>query len=744
MGSRKDRGNSNKSNDNLQDCGGKTTNLQDLEDSVKATNYCDKGNGTQDQINKMDKAESSQEVQNQDDDQVLTILPSYYMYSNTINAGINEALLDPPIYERHNSMQSTISSESSRMISRNPSVSITNDAQITPTTSEQVSVDDLYEHNHIKDNLVDNIHRLKDLTDSKNEMAKALKMSVVFTKEPGKYNVKQEVVDPKDFEYCQGDFIHGHVLIENTSSMSIPFDTFYTVLEGQFRIKAAQGAAGGTVHTFLQMFDFYASYNEADIDNNRYINKACPPTKIVVGNMPMTYDPLDGTIGCFHPSRLMLPHSKYKRFFSFRIPEKLLDSVCNHDLGSHVQVPPSMGGATTPDGREVKDFGFVNTSVKYTVWARFVGRHSRYTPLPVEDPSEYVVLKAIGREFRILPAINSDIESVLRCKTYFEYLMKFMDDKIAEGLQLGKGHVKLNIEAPVLFQQMGDSMREQKRILQPLESQRGCKTGNRDMYDFVFPLYKSSLLGTHHLNTLNIKFPKLPYTIDYIPQCGIGRSAVDPRKAASWKIDVPMELSILADGGNKEVHVKSISAEFVAVTIVSPGYHIPIELHHDMLFNRLQKATKEDPNDIDDLIHNIVKPVRDKSNKLFSVTQRLGSAGLEFPLEKQLVHDVKALASLRSKHINLEIPKINVLGNSNWVTTGTSMTRNLNIHLDLSTAHLKGILKGTDGKAYDKYSLVPNFQTCHMTRMYHIRFTLCLSNGQNVKVKAPIRIVHCK
>ena len=51
-------------------------------------------------------------------------------------------------------------------------------------------------------------------------------------------------------------------------------------------------------------------------------------------------DPIDGSALCFKKEKIIFPGITYKRFFTFRIPNNLLDSECNdHALSKHVELP---------------------------------------------------------------------------------------------------------------------------------------------------------------------------------------------------------------------------------------------------------------------------------------------------------------------------------------------------------------------------------------------------------------------
>ena len=55
------------------------------------------------------------------------------------------------------------------------------------------------------------------------------------------------------------------------------------------------------------------------------------------------YDPIDGTYYHLDHRKILEPGITYKKYFTFKIPEKLLDSACEHLLIKHLQIPPTFG-----------------------------------------------------------------------------------------------------------------------------------------------------------------------------------------------------------------------------------------------------------------------------------------------------------------------------------------------------------------------------------------------------------------
>ena len=163
-------------------------------------------------------------------------------------------------------------------------------------------------------------------------------------------------------------YINGFVLITNESNEPIPFDMFYVLFEGNLTVANTldvNDRKPSKVERFLQMFDFSASWNHAYI--NRLITEYANAYEC-----PLITDSYDDTKMGFS-NRKLLPGVTYKRFFTFKIPENLLDSECGHSLLNHTQIPPSLGKSRSedyvnltykPDATKTKSLSFIDTSIE--------------------------------------------------------------------------------------------------------------------------------------------------------------------------------------------------------------------------------------------------------------------------------------------------------------------------------------------------------------------------------------------
>ncbi|QID87838.1 hypothetical protein GRS66_010527 [Saccharomyces pastorianus] len=138
-------------------------------------------------------------------------------------------------------------------------------------------------------------------------------------------------------EFTCGDIIYGYFTVENKSSKDVKFDMFYLTLEDTISstTKACVGSRKATKR-FLRMVDLAASwsYNQEDMNTDE--------------DLCGYFDPTDHTKFGLTNARTLNPGDKRKKFFTFKIPNQLLDTTCKHGHFSHSLLPPSLGFQRPP------------------------------------------------------------------------------------------------------------------------------------------------------------------------------------------------------------------------------------------------------------------------------------------------------------------------------------------------------------------------------------------------------------
>lgn len=234
-------------------------------------------------------------------------------------------------------------------------------------------------------------------------------------------------------EYTTGDLVNGYIIIKNHSDKPVHFGLFIVSLEGTIKAVKADSQNGlldvpkikrVLGKKFLKMYDLNASSSETAVPNSAGIEYDV-----------FAKDSFDGCSIGLPNERILEPHAKYKKFFTFKFPDKLLDNNCINNVSSHNFPPPSFGldrtcfhnrgysitlnkalgyGFLNNRGAPllVKDYGFDDLSVSYTIEAKFIDRldkssmNNAVSANEINDPrseAKYVVSKNAQYFLRFVP-----------------------------------------------------------------------------------------------------------------------------------------------------------------------------------------------------------------------------------------------------------------------------------------------------------------------------------------------------
>lgn len=727
-------------------------------------------------------------------DPIWSILPSYYMYQSTFYGE-----QDPPEYVEASIASSEIESRSisqwgseshtaiTTISSNRDPVSSVN--ELTPSQQEPmhssrssqssslIVADELT--NTWRETILDNIHQLRNMTDTDNSYSQSLEILVHFTEEVGEPGKVPKHVDPLNFEYKQGDYLNGYVLFRNNGSEPIQFDMCYIMFEGTFIVANAKDPndlAPVKIRKFLEMYDFAASWNSALI-NRLMTPDTCPDACPLV-------DPLDGSRLCISMEKKIKPGQLYKRFFTFKIPVRLLDSECNsHNLAGHVELPPTLGlsrsekNSWASSHKPVDDFSFFDTATTYGVLARFIGKAHKYNwggndqalKLINAEGEEFVILKEQVAHVRILQESNLATEGEKAAnneasRVLYQNLVNRVKESIEVGRELKRAIEKFDDKSTIdistrLAAVEAVEARAQNDTVKARQLYTGYGSSSRDSkcptteckYNVVVPVIKKAVFGSPKpCGTLTLLTPKTEYLLNYIsPQRFRYGEKVDN---SSWKIQVPLEAtftpaSILTKSGQLP-EITRISAEFVVFTLKSNDRQIPVELNHDFLFKN------DTSNPVDNFTHLVKRPLKQHATELFQLASELGTSN--FKVERSLVQDLSAMVNLEEKYNNLVLHDVEVIDSSGqpcqtkngvkipWEErNGQPFTKKFSVCVDIAKA-LKKVpnprpLK-PGYKSYDEFTLVPSFHTCLLSRMYYLKIRIVLSNDRMVEVKVPVSI----
>lgn len=700
-----------------------------------------------------------------DDVLVSNILPSYHMFQLTISKNLTPSdenyIVDPPIYE-----VTPVTSNTATPIS----LLVVPLALQSPGTSSPILEDfgfafpdqepvDIWENT-----ILANVHKLPNLATSDNAVARDLELQIHVTEKVCQKGVQPVPADPQAREYQQGDYIHGYVTITNRSAKPVSFEMVYVVFEGALVVLDGLSQPL-TVYKFLNMLDLFASWLYANID--RLATDNGDPHDWCDGET----DPYDGTALAIDVKRIFEPNVTYKRFFTFRVPDRLLDDACElHGLEAHTEVPPTIGMARSPGtpppvyllkaqaAQRVRDFAFMDLHIRYSVEARVVGRASQYGH-PVAERDQYVVASERSCEIRVAPfAHMRDNEAARRTAAalFFRAYTESVKSKIADGKEALAGFPALT---PVPLVDVGASntgegappkLRQLYRVA-GASMKRFAK--QEDVYQCLAPYKKKLLTGSVKiLGVVTLTSPKEIYRTEYVPPLKYR----EPKKY-STEITIPVDLSFFCEGALAQPpEVRSLTCEVLVLTVRLAKHEIPVEIAHEMCFDDLVVVDGKTPeNNFDTLV---VVPFQGYYGQIVLLVRKLGIQNEHFRVETSFFRDLKCMASLGTKYMNLAVAGVHLVGKTDssagfhrsvgsvpWEKAPTANGRFTEYHkrfdvcLDLLSCHTKDT-EPSPGTCFDRFTLVPSFQLCHMTRLYYVKVNVRLLNGTKLRVNVPLTV----
>lgn len=710
------------------------------------------------------------------------------MYESTVNKALtpsNENFrVDPPTYEV--TPVTSAHDPTSGLASQTPSIqqsphgsSISEGFPFpiqTPADGESCA---LWENT-----ILANIHRLPDLTKTDNSTKDKLIIKIQFTEKIGQIGVEPTLIDPSKHEYRQGDFLHGYVRITNISDKPIPFDMFYVVFEGAIiHLKSENGildtTTPQTVYKHLSMLDLFASWLYSNID--RLVTDNGNPHDWCEGE----HDPVDNTELSINVQREFEPHITYKRFFTFRVPQSLLDDTCDmHNLTKHTEVPPSIGvprNLIPPSvllaqkQLQIRDLSFVDTSLGYSVDARVIGKGSEYDFSPASN--SYVIAAHDSCPIRIIPDPHPENyynrNDVLReSRLFYRAFVDSVSAKIQEGHELravprGQREDFVALSPAPSRESAAETASKLRQLYKAAGSTikknviSSRKAFQDEMCQCMVPFKKKSLTGASRVQGIvSLATPREEYRAFYVPP-GAFQDDFIPFDPKYNHITIPLELSYFMEMGTSlsgkptMPEIKSIAAELVVLSIRTPKDHIPVEINHDMCFRDQQIDSKKMPPENFNNI--VIQPFQKFLKEATSLIKELGSDGYRF--ETQMYRDIRSLAKLQTKYINLVVPDTEhrfstksststglyrSLKDISWtkeetVKDGILYSKNFDLTFDLAKSQLKGE-SDDHKKRFDNLTLVPSFQTCLFLRVYYLRITVKLVSGDPLVVHAPVTI----
>lgn len=590
---------------------------------------------------------------------------------------------------------------------------------------------------------------------------KKLEVSINVTKDAPIDTKKSYEKEALLKEYTSGDIVHGNVIIHNTSDKPIQFQMFHVTLEGYITIVDKDNKKQ-FIKRFLRMVDMSASWSHGCVS---------PAANI-------SFDPLskdeEGCVLGLRYDRIIEAHTKHKKFFAFKFPYSLLDNVCRHQREVHSLLPPSFGvdrvksngkfsripfspalnyGHLGTHGSPIltNDISEAKLCVSYSINAKVIGSSRKIpTALCVWKEEEYA-LRFIPFGFAV-PLFSS--------KKYLDSMVQ----SIEHGFEMASRALKLKVEGKLDEVRRFDLEIKHRQLRVSSNDYAGNQTQS-------FPLRNKSFGGSDFSKVeAHLKYLYPRSTTSFLTsrvktnQTGITKSGLIKISTTIPKDGLPYkspkllkkinEVSNLSETGLKNYDVLSSSLsmtekqkltklrlhlnftpsdnslevspppiKFVKTTLLVFNIYssspIPIKLSQDLF---LEEKNLEQ-----------LKSKFDGYYKAFTELQselKSNSIAINSYLDDSILQDIISMKDLQVDKFSIQAFDSSI-DESTWKLSNKAEDRRIwerDITLSLTF------------KEKMSETLIPNFQSCILSRVYSIGVEFGFKNGQSCELFVPIRI----
>jgi hypothetical protein len=561
-------------------------------------------------------------------------------------------------------------------------------------------------------------------------------------------------------EYTSGDAVHGYVIVSNDSSEPFPFQMFNMTLEGRTSV----------VDTTTRKIQYKRFLNMVDMNASWTFGSISPSTNVLY---EVGMKDWDGCIIGFNNERILEPKTKYKKFFYFKVPYTLLDNTCRHQQELHTLLPPSFGidryinkgkysnvsinpalhyGHDGTRGSPVltKDLSSGNLSVSYCVNAILIGSHP--TLRDENGQPELAVMRSEQYALRFIPfGFTVSLFSSRRALETLKRVVQSSFNNAERFLKLneeGSEDEVNKLDYDIKMQQLHISEWIKQRDEKCTQSfpLRNEKSATSDFSKIETTMaYSSQRQKSLFGKPKKLKESGLIHITTHVPKDGL--AYVSPpliRKAnqisklnelGTQNIDsLTNSLSMNEKKKLKDLEfqlkfspsdmssaqlppeVSQITSSLLVANTYSKSA-IPIKLSSDILLGQnggLQEMKSEFAKyseTLDQLRHRFLE-------KGFDITKFVDGS---------IQEDIIAMKEMKSDMFKLSVLKYKLDQSGQWSNKNGKWVKDIKLSLDYQDNITE--------------TLVPNFQTCLLSRIYCIqvdfKFKQC---SQIVSVRVPIRL----
>ncbi|KAH3684730.1 hypothetical protein WICPIJ_004316 [Wickerhamomyces pijperi] len=702
---------------------------------------------------------------------IFDVLPSFEMYHslqfNTKRESMdNSSLRDfPPDYSdpspsTSNSTPDTISDDDLiRPTYQNGVLLQPPTERINPVGNTHQSTSSPGREDLSDKNIVDNYHTFPQLD------VPGLDIKIHVTKNVPIPDTKNENESPLK-EYTSGDIVHGYVIIENNTSRDIPFYGFYVTLQGTISVIDMKSKKQ-ILKTFLSMVDLSASWSYACISssavNQQYQYGTC--------------DIVDGAEFGLRNDRILAKGRKYKKFFTFKFPYTLLDTSCRHDQPLHLLLPPTLGFNKLYKRGKYSDV-VVDPLLNYGLNASVKG-----SPIMTKDLSDELVSVSYSINAVLISNERSETKG-LEVLKHQEFFLRFIPFGFNESLFSSKSLLKnfkkviqMNLKQcenffngeykpKVLIQENTASLTPMNSKMNghfPLRNEDEIPTEVRKTLKFSSkPSFLSKKPVSHGIISISSKIPKdgLPYmapsliqklneksmltekgyenlnnmltTLSNTERKVLDNLSITLRYESSQSSLIGSSTNLRSVKSNDALKnlpkLESVDVELIALNIFSDS-NVPIKLSADIFID--QNSTSQD-----DFLGTFKSQFSGYQKQYDEHKKKFDQ--LEMNIDRffapTVYKDLRSIIDMTSTSTVVKKLFTCKMKQSEWTkpkpTDGQSdfngYEKKVTIKLDL----MKNISE----------TLIPNFQSCLLSRFYFLKVKLAFNGGVVTDLKIPIRL----
>lgn len=573
----------------------------------------------------------------------------------------------------------------------------------------------------LQDSMLDNFCKLPVIRS-------ALMVNVVLSKHPfpeNKTNLQREVATK---EYTNGDYLFGYYTIHNNSSNPVKFEQVVVTLEGRSTVHNSK-ANKDIEKVFLRIADLSAGFCPGRLPISPHSESELYRFETDAFGYKL-YLPDD---------QILEPGQKYRKFFTFRFPNQLLDQSCDDEQLAHLVLPPSFGitrmdrknivynnrlgyGRTDEPGCAflMKDNAPINTSIDYAVCVRIIGSNPK-----MQDDVRYSIVGNARHNLRFIPTGSCERSSFdLTTMQQLDQIYKEIRLELIESKNRLTGESDSIMTEPISTPTTEKSFEldtvpvlNQLTYLEGLTSKLRPSTTSLTLLESVGNLLKKTFKekGTVEVSSASLS-NDLSYIVPNIFRRLTLESRMDGRKVnssnsnskQSIKIDLDLKFTPLRND-IKPPAVDSITCELVIVSMV---------------------ATAPIPFTVDDTFFLSATNNRILQEEFGHFSNDFKALGPTATIKKRILSNLNSILSLTVIPKILPFFKITDKEVSTWnpVMESEKIVWNSKVRFNAEVNSLIDL------------TLIPNFQSCYISRFYYVKVQVAFKKSGLVTLHLPLRV----